>query len=297
MKKPLLLCISLIPLLLSCAGSESSSSSSSTSSYPAKALTLLNVDTDKPLVDRNGDEVLGGYSSYEDTSSFFDASEAISFASKGGSLFFIVASYSCHPCQSFEPILFESMKDSPIRIGALYRTESNKTSFESSLVALKNAYGDDKNTGVDGATPRLYHLSGSSCTMMNMYSSNDTATHFSRYVSQNMSANNIFHFSSFASYSKGLEIFPDALTFLYDYNEEGSLDYYMNNLYQTAKISAKPLLLIDYRLFDKENKALLEKHFNLDSLTSSIIVGSYIKNIKSEADEATSLINNYYSLI
>lgn len=207
----------------------------------------------------------------------------------------MVASDQCSHCAKFEPIMFEALRDNTTRIGSLYHVQgTNDGEYSAGITMLKNAYGDDTYTGVDGATPRFYHLSKDGCEMLDFYSANDNAAKFKRYLSLILSENNIFHFSSFASYSKGLETFPDALTFVYDYSEEGSLDFYMNSLYEKAKISAKTLLLLDYRLFDEDNRQALSSHFGVSSLTSSIILDGEIKTIKNEAEGSASLIEKYY---
>lgn len=249
--------------------------------------------TDKTPIEINGDLSYKAPTDYLGALTNRSASSLIAEAEAGGVCYFLVSSFSCSHCLSFEPVYAASLKKTNREISLFYRTESNAESFSSSVLTFQNKYGkDDSKGGVDGSTPRLYRLNKDGCYRYDFYSNNDTEAHFSSYLGTETYLSNITRYHSLDAYNAKHE--ETTLSFIYDPNDEESLSFYYASLYQTAVASSKKLDILDVGSLSEEDK----KNLPMIGETYSpyLYLGAKGVDIKSGAEEATALISEYYQV-
>jgi len=226
------------------------------------------------------------------------ASNLIKREQAGETVYFLHAYSGCKVCQRVEPYLIGALKEFPLAISLIYKTDEatfDRAGYNEDITLLSSTYppNDDKTSGFLPQYPVLYRLQSGICKPLDFVSSSDSVPSLVTYLKKLAKLNGLTHFLEVKDATTFMSEKSSPL-FLYDETDADSFSFYNDTVRALGKTSEKPFAILDYSSMDERQKAESLLSFNLTSYTPTLQYGSNLFNIKEKATEAASTLKNYY---
>lgn len=241
---------------------------------------------------RNGDFFLSDFSKFEEYDELGNddsASSTISYSEMGESFCIIRTSSNCHACNSFKQAFIDFIKDTFLDI-TVYSSEN--VSINSYISTLTEHFGEDKLESTDDCkfmskTPVIYYGNEKAGIKIANYGS-VSKKELTKNFFEKGSITNLYKFSSIEALKEGMEHY-EPLVYLLNENEESSVSFYKENIYQKAIKSKKATFVVSLSRANRENKVKIKEYFSDFSLM-------YKDNKKSLSDisSAKALVEDFY---
>jgi hypothetical protein len=225
------------------------------------------------------------------------AANLIQSEKAGETVYFLHAYSGCKVCQRVEPYLIGALKEFPLAISLIYKTDEatfDRVSYNADLDLLTATYppSQDKTSGFLPQYPVLYRLESGVCKPLDFVSHTDSVASLTNYLKTLAKLNGLTHFTE----TKDATTFSNDKSsplFLYNETDADSFSFY-STLRALGKNNEKPFAILDYSSMDERQKAEALLAFSLTEYEPTLQYSGKSYDIKKEADTAASLIKSYY---
>jgi hypothetical protein len=259
-------------------------------------LLLPSCSSGLAYADKRGD-IPSTASGYREALFTERAANLIKREKAGETVYFLHAYSGCSVCQRVEPYLIGALKEFPLAISLIYKTDETTfdwTAYNEDIALLAATYpaNEDKTSGYLPQYPVLYRLEGGICKPLDFVSHTDSVASLTNYLKTLARLSGLTHFTAT----------KDALTFsgdkssplfLYDETDADAFSFY-STIRALGKNSEKPFAILDYSSMDASQKSEALQAFSLTSYEPVVQYSGKSYDIKKEADSAASLVKNYY---
>lgn len=258
------------------------------------ALPCLFSCSGKTYIDSYG-EVSEEATTYPEALEEEKGSSLLSRVELGETVYLLHASYSCGVCQRLEPVMVEALKKTNLRLSLFYKRSSGNDDYNESVSLLEKAFpaNSDNTDGFITGYPRLFKISKGSCKALDFMGATDSGNSLSSYLGRLGSQNGLTHFKT-ASKAESFRAEKNCPIYLYSASVEEASSFYYDTIRDNGEKSGKPFAILDYDMMDLSQKAAALSAFSLTNYAPIMKRGSSSYDIKSEAEEAASLVDKYY---
>ena len=282
---------------------------------------------DLATFDRNGDILATEVEATEDVTIKADGYELANKIDKGEDIFLILSTTTCGHCVKFSPKFSGFAKDSLTYIyqdnmyygpGSLYNLAHYKypdSNLEKvfdfnnlgtpSIFFIKTKISYEEK---DGETIRVAHPS---MKYIDFYDHADNKDKLGNYLSPLYGRTSVYRFSTYDGFEAYKEKHPEGSYFIYDEDNDASVDFFIKNLREISRKNKKELVLLDWASINSDDRAKFSNDLGFSYKciqmieekveTYDLVLGSYgleenqtIKYLEDEED-AIDYIASWYS--
>lgn len=244
------------------------------------------------LLDRSGDFLSEGtFTTYLSACHRTNAEELIRAFERGETRAFAFASANCSHCLAWEDTLAHFARTYLFDISLIYNdTSALGATYQTDIYRLQAYFGDT--TTLTGATPTLFAGRGKEFVCLASYGVEESVllSTFEKKTGRSLVSN----FWNLSTYLSALQSATQTLSFLYDPNDETAVDFYVQNLYPLAKISAKPLYVLRYDEISSAEQKTCLNYYALESYAPILAGKGSSFNAQNNATAALELLRTYY---
>lgn len=260
-------------------------------------LCLSGCSNGTPYCDANG-EIAETASTYREAMVEERASSLIARAQAGETVYFFHASSTCSACSRYESAIAAGLAQTNLRVSLLYRssgTEFDETAYWADVGLLQATYPSDEGgtTGFQNNYPRFYRLQGNACEILSFNAYADSGTSFSSYLGRVSNLNGLTHFRTYEK-AASFAARNSCPLYLYDDAEDDAFAFYFAEIRSRGQKKETPFAILDFAEMSDEQKTAALAGFSLESYAPRIRLGQTVRDIKSEAASAASLVASYY---